>query len=117
SLFDLIGSSIMLILFSPAMKAFKEKIHYNLLPFVFSGRYSLVGSPIDSTFLNGSKDNNDSYIPKPGLTGMYQINRREGMTREEIEKYNLYYAKNYSVLLDIEIILKSIILSNKNKKR
>ena len=29
---------------------------------------------------------------------------------EEIEKYNLYYAKNQSFVLDIEILLKSLVL-------
>ncbi len=116
-LFDLAGSIILLVLFSPTKQAFKEKIHYNLLPFVLSGRYSLVGPPIDNTVSNGPIDNIDIYIQKPGLTGLYQINRHEGISLEEIENYKIYYAKNYSVLLDIEIILKSIIFSNKNKKR
>lgn len=44
----------------------------------------------------------------PGLTGLEQINRMLDLTEEDREKYHLYYLKNYSPLLDMEIILKSI---------
>ena len=48
------------------------------------------------------------FLGKPGLTGLVQLNYRDDLTPEEIEKYNLYYAKNQSILLDLEILLKSI---------
>ena len=39
-----------------------------------------------------------------------QINWRDDLEAEEIERYKLYYAKNQSVLLDLEILVKSLIL-------
>jgi lipopolysaccharide/colanic/teichoic acid biosynthesis glycosyltransferase len=44
------------------------------------------------------------------LTGLVQINQREGLSQDEIERYMLYYAKNQSLVLDLEILLKSIIM-------
>ncbi|MFA5153434.1 MAG: exopolysaccharide biosynthesis polyprenyl glycosylphosphotransferase [Clostridia bacterium] len=50
------------------------------------------------------------YIVKPGLVGWAQINfpasRSVGEAKEKFE-YDLYYIKNHSILLDLEIILKS----------
>jgi lipopolysaccharide/colanic/teichoic acid biosynthesis glycosyltransferase len=85
-----------------------------LLPKVLEGRASLVGPPLskDAPSLNGSA-RSGAYLGKPGLTGLAQINERDDLTTEEIAKYNLYYAKNQSLMLDIEIILKSILRSGK----
>ncbi|MBN2102978.1 glycosyltransferase [bacterium] len=44
---------------------------------------------------------------KPGLTGMVQIHRSKQLTDEEKMKYRHYYMKNYSIFLDIEILLKA----------
>jgi lipopolysaccharide/colanic/teichoic acid biosynthesis glycosyltransferase len=54
-----------------------------------------------------------SYWGKPGLTGLLQVNYHEDLTAGEIEKYTLYYAKNQSLMLDIEILLKSLITNRK----
>lgn len=46
---------------------------------------------------------------KPGLTGLWQIktrNRRQ--TLKEKTQYDLYYIENWSLLLDIKIVLKTI---------
>ncbi len=45
---------------------------------------------------------------KPGLTGLVQVNRHKQLTPEDKEKYYLYYLKNYSFFLDLEIILKAL---------
>jgi len=51
------------------------------------------------------------YLVKPGLFGWAQINfpasKSVNEAKEKFE-YDLYYIKNYSLLLDIEIILKAI---------
>ena len=48
---------------------------------------------------------------KPGLTGWAQINYRYGASRVDARmklRYDLYYAKNFNVLLDILIMMKTI---------
>ena len=48
----------------------------------------------------------------PGITGWAQVNYRYGSGLDDaIEKlrYDLYYIKNYSLVLDIEILLKTIL--------
>jgi undecaprenyl phosphate N,N'-diacetylbacillosamine 1-phosphate transferase len=47
------------------------------------------------------------YLGKPGMTGLVQINNHDALSPEEIERYNVYYAKNQSFMLDLEILLKS----------
>ncbi len=49
--------------------------------------------------------------------GLIQINMRDDMEYEEMERYGLYYAKNQSLVLDAEIILKSLFLMLKNNRR
>lgn len=52
------------------------------------------------------------HLVKPGITGWAQINYRYGVGLDDaIEKlrYDLYYIKNYSLVLDIEILLKTIL--------
>ena len=80
-----------------------------LLPKVLAGEMSLVGPPerTPGASRNGSMGST-VFLGKPGLTGLVQLNYRDDLTPEEIEKYNLYYAKNQSILLDLEILLKSI---------
>ncbi len=108
--FDVLGAIILLILFFPLNRAFKEKFHYNLLPNVLSGKLSLVGSPL---YLKGQLLKSDGNLVKPGLTGLLQTN--SDIPDADVEKYNLLYAKNYSPLLDIKILIKNLTKIIKNK--
>ena len=86
-----------------------------LLPQVFSGRLSLVGLPLKPTDTGSGtaaagEDPGNRYLGPRGLTGLVQINAREDVSHEEIERYELYYAKNQSLALDLEILLKSFLL-------
>jgi exopolysaccharide biosynthesis polyprenyl glycosylphosphotransferase len=52
------------------------------------------------------------HLVKPGITGWAQVNYRYGSGLDDaIEKlrYDLYYIKNYSLVLDVEILLKTIL--------
>jgi exopolysaccharide biosynthesis polyprenyl glycosylphosphotransferase len=52
------------------------------------------------------------HLVKPGITGWAQVNFRYGTGLDDaVEKlrYDLYYIKNYSLVLDIEILLKTIL--------
>jgi hypothetical protein len=114
---DIMGSLVLIVIFAPlgALKRrsgrepsrFWEKV--GQLPEVFRGDRSLVGPPEVTSLRNGTAAKSP-YLGKPGLTGLVQINYRDDLTPEEIEKYNLYYAKNQSVMLDLEIIVKSVII-------
>lgn len=45
---------------------------------------------------------------KPGLTGYAQVNGRSGITHGQKIEYDLFYIRNYSFLLDMKVILKTI---------
>ncbi|UCF64026.1 MAG: glycosyltransferase [bacterium] len=70
---------------------------------VLKGNISLVGSP-----LRPAGENYKKYYYKAGLTGLVQINREKINSPDDEEKYHLYYLKNQSTLLDMEIILKAL---------
>ncbi len=73
---------------------------------VLRGDLSLVGCDLDVQY---EMQNGDAgYSLKPGLTGLEQINRSLGLSREDRERYRLYYLKNYSPILDMEILIKAL---------
>ncbi len=86
--------------------SFGEKIL--LLPKVLSGELSLVGRPLDSP-------DEKNYLGKKGLTGIVQISDYENLSEEEIERLNIFYARNQSLALDIEILIRTFINLIKNK--
>lgn len=83
----------------------------NKIPYIWSvikGDLTFVGSEFrERNQERESKVESDVEL-QPGLTGLVQINRDKHLTEEDITKYTLYYLKNYSPLLDLEILLKAI---------
>jgi len=67
-------------------------------PRVFIGRASLIGPP-------DCEKSKNNIFGKTGLTGYWYI---ENNNPDELEKMNFYYAKNQSIWLDIEILVKSL---------
>lgn len=45
---------------------------------------------------------------RPGVTGLWQISGRDRRDFEEMARLGLYYIENWSTLLDLKIILKTI---------
>ncbi len=76
-----------------------------LIPSVVSGKYSFVGRATWDTTSYGKQ-----YLGKNGLTGLVQINYYKNLSKDEVEYFNYYYAKNQSVTLDVEIMLKTVSL-------
>ncbi len=76
-----------------------------LMWYVLRGDLTIVGRELTAS---AESEKPSSEIMKPGLTGLIQLRRHKKMSEEEKEKYRLFYAMNYSVLLDIEIIFKTI---------
>lgn len=83
-----------------------------LLPGILAGELSFVGRP-----LRGPGSAQESAAPEgparstlgpPGLTGLVQVNLRDDLEKDEIERYLVYYAKNQSLMLDLEILAKSL---------
>lgn len=110
-LFDLVFGLICLIVIYPFVfiysKISKNKLSRHTskilqLPYVVSGKYSFVGYPI----WFDSKE--ETYPGKKGLTGLIQLYYYDNMTEAEMINYNIYYAKNQNLTLDLEILLKTI---------
>lgn len=109
-IFDFFISGVLLLTVFPVLLVMKHifKIRLSkyiskllLLPKVFTGEYSFVGNPVWMSY--ETKD----YIGKKGLTGLVQLNYYDNISGEELMSYNLFYAKNQSLMLDIEILLKT----------
>lgn len=75
------------------------------MPSVFSGRMTIVGMQHDPSTVPNEKGN---FGGKPGITGLLQIQESDRLSPEEHEQFDLFYAKNQSFMLDIEIIAKTI---------
>ena len=76
---------------------------YRKLPKVLAGKMSTVGR--SEYYMQGS----DELFGKMGVTGVVQLNRGQSLSTEEVEKLYIYYARNQSVWLDLEIIAKSFL--------
>lgn len=82
---------------------------------VFYGQMSLVGPrPEQVSFVQEFKEKIPRYMErhreKAGMTGWAQVNGLRGDTSiEERLKYDLYYIENWSLWLDIKIILRTIV--------
>ena len=45
---------------------------------------------------------------KPGLTGLWQVSGRNRLPFEEMVRLDLFYIENWSLLLDLKIILRTV---------
>jgi len=99
---------------------FLRLIRLDELPQIFNvlrGEMSLVGpraewSRIVAEYETKIPSYHLRHLVKPGITGWAQVNFRYGTGLDDaVEKlrYDLYYIKNYSLVLDIEILLKTIL--------
>ncbi len=104
--FDLFFSMLGLVFLWPLTMFSKDsavKRVYRKLPKVLSGELSIVGR--SEYYPQGSED----LFGKLGVTGVVQLNRGQSLSPEEVEKLYIYYARNQTIWLDIEIIAKSFL--------
>jgi len=96
-----------------------RRLHLDELPqawSIFRGDLSFVGpraewSELAMVFEKEIPFYKQRYLIKPGLFGWAQINFPASKSLDEAKEkfeYDLYYIKNHSLLLDIEIILKAV---------
>jgi O-antigen biosynthesis protein len=76
------------------------------LPSVFTGTMSFVGPHMNGRQIE-KPDLDSLFLGKHGLCGLVQLQQESILSDEEINQYNLYYARNQSVLFDLEIIIKT----------
>ena len=72
---------------------------------IIRGNVSFVGAPLLESS-NPSQSETD-YWYQPGITGLVQINRKKIIAPNDKEKYHIFYLKNQSLMLDLEILIKS----------
>lgn len=88
--------------FYSGIKENKWKNRLSLLGYTIWGKLSLVGSPIISGFSDSERD------VKKGITGFIQISENKIKNEAEAESFSLYYLQNYSVWMDIDILIKTL---------
>ena len=91
---------------------FLRSISFDELPElwnVIKGDMSIVGPrPLLMEYIPlYSKEQARRHDLKPGITGLAQIKGRNALTWEEKFKYDLWYIDNWSLILDVKIILKT----------
>ena len=77
---------------------------------VLAGTLSLVGPRphLPEEVDQYKQDHHKVFAIKPGVTGLAQISGRSNLDFEDEVKLDFYYIENWSLLLDMKIILKSI---------
>ncbi len=89
----------------------RRKDHWiDALPKIVFGSMSFVGPPVETI------GESAAFLGKPGLTGLVQLQRGNELDPADIHNYNVYYAKNQSFFMDIEILLKNCILGMTSQK-
>ncbi|HLF20099.1 MAG TPA: glycosyltransferase [Bacteroidota bacterium] len=111
--FDLTVSTLLFLFVYPILRA-KQFLHPQIrsdfilsIPSVLKGEQSLVGPPKHVSVHASHNGQAPVNLGKPGLTGLVQLQGNRLLTSDEMEQYNLYYARNQSVLFDLEILFKT----------
>lgn len=98
---------------------FLRKSHLDELPqfwIILKGGMSLVGPRAEIDFIADEFEKNipfyrARFLAKPGLTGWAQIHQDYAATTEETAeklRYDLYYIKHRSLILDLQIIVRTV---------
>ncbi len=76
---------------------------------VFFGSMSIVGPrpALPSQVKEFTEKERDKLLVKPGLTGWTQINGRNSIPYKKRMELDCWYAKNWNILLDLKILLKT----------
>ncbi len=93
--------------------AFLRKTSLDELPQFFNvmkGEMSLVGPrpALSSEMVEWGQDLYGRLRVKPGITGMWQVSGRSETTFEEYTRLDLYYVDNWSLLVDLSILARTI---------
>lgn len=93
--------------------AFLRKYSLDELPQLFnvlSGSMSMVGPrpPLPDEVACYSRDAQRKLLVKPGMTGLWQISGRSHLSWEESIRLDLRYVENWSLVLDVLIIWKTV---------
>jgi exopolysaccharide production protein ExoY len=77
---------------------------------VLKGEMSIVGPrPVTEEELELYANSVDAYLAcRPGITGLWQVSGRSSTTYEKRVAYDTFYAQNWSVALDVRIIVVTI---------
>ena len=77
---------------------------------VLTGEMSLVGPrpPLPSEVELYAEDARRRLLVKPGLTGLWQVSGRSDLSWEESVRLDLYYVENWSFVLDLVIIVRTV---------
>jgi hypothetical protein len=103
--YDWDGNQRVLKLFHP----FQDYWWHNLtllLKQVLKGELSLVGAPLTTQPVERDYDFNS------GITGLAQINQNRIFKESDIERFDLHYLQNYSIWMDIDILVKALTARN-----
>ncbi len=79
---------------------------------ILRGDISMVGPrPVVEEELKNYGSNRAALLAlKPGLTGLWQVSGRNDVSYDERVKLDLYYIENWSLWLDIKIILRTVVI-------
>jgi exopolysaccharide biosynthesis polyprenyl glycosylphosphotransferase len=77
---------------------------------VFKGEMSLVGPrpPLPREVEHYQSWQKERLNTRPGMTGLWQVSGRSNLSFEEMFKLDIYYIENWSLWLDLKIMLKTI---------
>ena len=78
---------------------------------VIRGDMSLVGPrpPLPGEVAEYGDDVRRRLLVKPGLTGLWQVSGRSDLSWEDYVRLDLYYVENWSVSLDLIILLRTVL--------
>lgn len=114
--FDISLSLLLIIIFSPIflLNSSKYKGKFKELINVLKGLKSIVG--VEEIDINSNKSLYDSNFKKGliTLTKVFYFEDNNNLSKELNKKLDLFYIKNYSISLDIEILIKYLVKNNGN---